>query len=126
MSVLPPSARILSKHDAWAVQRKWLEAFARDSEGNKLRAPSQFMWQLFSLGQRSHVHGSKARSAYTEQTLQPYYVFSEAVEDCAVVETEPFVVLQSGSGDWYVVPQDFSWTYISTHEGTEYFAQRGI
>ena len=123
MSVIPDSAQALSKRDAWSVQRHWLEAFAKDSAGSQAKVAGGFMWHLFSFGQCRHLHGPRARHAYEQQPVVPYYLFSEGMIDCVSVESDRFPSL-TGAGDWYVVAQDFSWTYVSTHEQTEYFAER--
>jgi hypothetical protein len=124
VNVIPNSAQLLSARDAWSVQRDWLAAFAKDPAGGQIKAPAGFMWHLFSFGHCQHVHGAKARTAFRRQILKPYFLFSEGMTDRAAVAAGPYPALEARDGDWYVVPQDYGWTYVSTHEGTEYFAER--
>ncbi len=108
------------------VQRKWLSAFAVHAHGGRLAIPSGYLWHLFSFGLREHRRGARARSEYERQAGGAWLLFSEDLTTCVSASAEETLPVLLKVDDWYVVSSDFSWTYVVTHEDTEYFARKRV
>ena len=110
-------------------EKKWLSCFAKDIDKKKIQkyvvSTGNHIWHIFSwelLPEGSYLVGDKARKAYNE--LAKY-------ERENALYIEPFGIGESFALPWqdsvaekledhteiFVAANDFSWTYIKTHEG---------
>ena len=80
------------------------------------------LWHLFTWGNVSCLEGDEARNAsddlqYTE-AIRFYDGYSNNIEDVSEVGKLSAEELDNDPrSDVYIVANDFSWTYVRTHEG---------
>ena len=135
--------------DADKTMQKWLNAFAKDVAEHVLQehvlSAGNYLWHLFSYGYAPCLEGDAARKAFDALRYESAFKFRQAyvkVERpegrCLAaygielpVRTAKLTAAQLEKNrketDVYIVAEDFSWTYVHTHEDGwcgPYFARR--
>lgn len=104
---------------------KWLSVFGEGVDKKLIEdhvtSYGNYLWHLFTWGEVSCLEGNEARKKfdnleYTE-AIRFYGGYSNNIEEVSKVEKLSSMELDSDSGsDVYIVANDFSWTYVRTHE----------
>lgn len=79
---------------------------------------SGYLWHVFSFQKVEHLDRDQAIQAFREQSKNHCYVFYQHSDDVFRIEQGEklsFDVLQ-GEEDIYLVDEDFTWTFVITHE----------
>lgn len=104
------------------LRRRWIAAFCPQLS-RSLKSPDYkpVLWSVFSSDKVSCLNGEAAKGAFQAAAKEKLYVFYEydGGEENALVLTRA-----AGLGakdledenDIYLMPPDFSWTYVQTHE----------
>lgn len=106
--------------------RRWLSAFGNEVDKKTIRdhilAEGNFLWHLFTWGEVPCLEGEEAKKEF--DALQ----YTEAIKFCDgysghikkvsnVNKLSAKEIDEDPEGDVYIVAQDYSWTYVRTHEG---------
>ena len=116
------------------IAERWLEAFAPEDE---LRARAEnhgdYLWYVFFGGGLPCLTDADARKAYDE-TVCPQVLFFElgSREKSGYIVHELILVdkaavplnIVCSYADAFVVASDFSWTFVHSHEGDDFFCRR--
>ena len=120
--------------DIKEVRDRWLDAFASDvSEadlGKHVLAGGNYLWHIFSWKLVPCLEGDAARQALAEQPdTECQRFFKEyppqdkprikrlSMEEALALAGQSEDVYQRFHGaDWYLVDNDFTWTYVHTHD----------
>ena len=106
----------------------WLYAFARDVDQQKLDdhvlSPGNFLWHIFSYGYVPCLKDDEARAEFDRIPYEKAIRFHDGFcgQITAVTETGKIRAAsldrerKKGALDVYIVAEDFSWTYVRTHE----------
>ena len=107
------------------VKDRWLDAFAAHvSEadlGKYVIAEGNNLWHIFSWNLVPHLAGDEARQALDALDTQNAYLFYEGLwYDAAYIKAAGQVDSKffEDKHDLYLVDNDFTWTYVHTHEET--------
>lgn len=107
-------------------QNQWLRHFAPDltKEQYEKYVKDQFIWHVFSwklITPPNLLVGDAARNAYNvEEKIECIYcdMFgSDGVTDQKTLRNDTAEKIDAQFSELYVVFQNYSWTYIKTHEG---------
>lgn len=107
------------------IINNWLYAFARDVDKSFLEAhvtsECNFLWHIFSYEKVDCLEDDEARAAFDRIEYDKAIRFKDGFGGSisAVCETGKITAksLDKLSGqDVYIVAEDFSWTYVKTHE----------
>lgn len=79
------------------------------------------MWHIFSWGEKADFEGDDARRAFDsldyEKAIRFHGGFSCEIADISVTEKLTAAEIDDDpESDIYIVAEDFSWTYVRTHE----------
>jgi hypothetical protein len=107
-------------------QKQWLRHFAPDitKEQFEKHIKDQFIWHAFSwelVDTEKLLTGETARQAYNDEDKSEC-IFCDmfgnnGVTDKLSTDYDTAEKIDSELIEFYVVAQDYSWTYIKTHEG---------
>lgn len=115
------------------IKEKWLAAFATNIEKKKLEkyvlGEGSYLWHIFSYEFKEHKSGKEAEDFLEKNLNCPCYIFTEheAPVYSFDAESERFPTEEINViDDVYIVSEDFSWTYVNTHEEAlgPYFASK--
>jgi hypothetical protein len=109
----------LSQRVVEAHATRWRRAFAsRAKESSNLETYAQFDWHAFCGASTTASSGDEARSEYRRrQCPQEFFVLVGPVpHDGFSCRSETLPSMEGKGLDVYVVPQDFAWTMVFTHE----------
>lgn len=121
------------------IINNWLYAFARDVDKTFLEthvtAECNFLWHIFSFEKVECLKEDEAREAFDslayEKAIRFHDGYGGVIND--VTETGKISAKsldkekKRGALDVYIVAEDFSWTYVKTHENGwlgPYFCRR--
>ena len=107
------------------LMEKWLSVFGKNADKKMMEehvlAPCNFPWHVFSWCGVSCLEGDAARKAFDalvwEHAICFYSGYNLQIEDVSVtgrVTAEQLDRLPLR--DVYITAEDFSWTYVRTHE----------
>lgn len=104
---------------------KWLFTFGKDVDKKLIEehvvSYGNLLWHLFTWGKVPCLEGDEARNAfdnlqYTE-AIRFYDGYASHIEDVSVIKKiSSKRVDKDRKSDVYIVAEDFSWTYVRTHE----------
>ena len=132
--------------DTKLVLKRWLAAFAGDVDKDFLEqhvlARGNYLWHVFSWEKSPCLRGEEARAAFNALQYDKAVMFESGFAwvdnrllqaEAAILEALRYTNKISAEeldecGDTYVVAEDFSWTYVHTHEEMcgPYFARTGL
>jgi len=108
------------------MERKWLKAFAKDVDEKSLKKHvyeyGNYLWHIFSWELVPCLKGNEARKAFDEQEYDKAMIFCSGYADNGAIieglrETGKITSKQVEKiDDVYITAEDFSWTYVHTHE----------
>lgn len=110
------------------IINNWLYAFARDIDKEKLKdhvlSCGNFLWHVFSYKYVSCLEGDEARAEFDHIEYDKAIRFHDGYggQITAVTETGKISAAsldkehKRGTQDVYIIAEDFSWTYVKTHE----------
>ena len=111
--------------DSCELIERWLSVFGEGVDkkliADRVTSSGNHLWHLFTWGEVPCLSGDEARKAvdaleYTN-AIRFYNGYSNHIEKITVVnKLSAKKVDRSKESDVYVVAEDFSWTYIRTHE----------
>ena len=107
------------------IINEWLSAFGKGVDPkiirNRVTAPNNYLWHLFTWGNAPCLEGDEARKAFDDLHYSEAMIFYggrsnridglSCVKKCSADEID-----RNENSDVYVVAKDFSWTYVRTHE----------
>ena len=114
--------------DGKEIAEKWLSVFGKNVPekimGEHVRAYGNFLWHIFTWGEVSCLKGKDAKQAYDEvdcdNVLQFQGGYADSDHGIDVKELKRTRKRSSRTldkeDDIYIVADDFSWTYVHTHE----------
>lgn len=106
----------------------WLYSFARDVDKQKLSdhvlSYGNYLWHVFSYEYVTCLQGDEARAEFDrisyDKAIRFHDGYNAVIND--VTETGKITAAsldkerKHGAQDVYIVAEDFSWTYVKTHE----------
>jgi len=104
---------------------KWLAVFGADVDKEILEehviSYGNHLWHLFTWGEVKCQHGDEARKAFDElqydTAIRFYDGYASHIEKVSVIDKiSAKKVDKDRESDVYIVAEDFSWTYVRTHE----------
>jgi len=105
--------------------KKWLAVFGKEVDQKLIEehvtSYGNLLWHLFTWGKVPCLKGDEARKAfdalsYTE-AIRFYDGYAGHIDKVAVIEKiSANKVDKDKVSDVYIVAEDFSWTYVRTHE----------
>jgi len=101
---------VLSNADAKVFIQRWLDIYARNRKGCRIK---DYKWHIFSYGNYPSEKGQEALTAYQKQEASLYYVMDNDGVYVFTTDQRPEEVELS---DYFVSPDDLSWTMAFTHE----------
>ncbi len=114
--------------------RRWLSIFGKDVPeeimNTHVTADGNHMWHIFTWGKVPCLEGDAARAAFDQlqdtEVIQFYGGYDCKIKRVSVTKKRTAKALdRERYTDIYVVANDFSWTYVHTHESElgPYFCQ---
>lgn len=115
------------------LRQRWEERFAGHlSNGEKeeisLRYDgvfSGYLWHVFSYEKRAYIKERQADEAFNALSKRRCFVFYQhsdyalIIEDASATTASEFVQKDDfDEGDMYIVDENFTWTYVHTHEAS--------
>lgn len=110
------------------LRKRWGEAFANDISKNQKKQIyyRQYLWHVFSSDVLPCKKGQGARKAFNTIMKDECYIFYQEYKNALLLNNAGCLfsndIINQIEGyihDVYVVDQNFSWTYIQTHEEDE-------
>ena len=104
---------------------KWLLTFGEGVDKKLLEehvtSYGNFLWHLFTWGEVWCLEGNAAAKAFDElpytEAIRFCGGYSKQIKDASVVpKLSSKEVRKDPASDVYIVANDFSWTYVRTHE----------
>lgn len=123
------NADLEGSSEAENLRKRWLESFAKDVDTTDIFIDN-FLWHLFSYERVKAVEGDEAKDKLKAIPKKSLYIFlndrniAYRLENAEKFSVEDIRFYQ----DVYVVDEDFTWTYVSTHENGlcgPYFYMKG-
>ncbi len=107
------------------IRDRWLAAFGKtvpeDIMKDHVRAYGNYLWHIFTWGSAPCLEKTEARRAFDEldytSAIRFYGGRSNTIQLVSRVGKLSSEELSREEGvDVYIVAEDFSWTYVKTHE----------
>lgn len=107
----------------------WLYAFARDVDKSFIRqyvtSECNFLWHIFSFEKVQCLKNDEARAEFDRICYDKAIRFHDGYGGkitgvCETGKTSAKSLDKLGGQDVYIVAEDFSWTYVKTHENGWY------
>jgi len=104
---------------------KWLAAFGAGVDKEILEkhvtSYGNHLWHLFTWGEVKCLQGDEAKKAFDElqyeNAIRFYDGYASRIEKVSVIDKiSAKKVDKDPESDVYIVAEDFSWTYVRTHE----------
>ena len=104
---------------------KWLSVFGAGVDKQIIEehvtSYGNLLWHLFTWGNVSCLKGDEAREAFDElqynEAIRFYDGYASHIEKVSVInKISAKKVDKDRESDVYIVAEDFSWTYVRTHE----------
>ena len=119
------------------IADRWLETFASavpaDKRAALINCSGDYLWQILFCPEISCLTGIAARTAYDEESIAQVLFFEAHKRDHDGYSVHDLVLAAKASlgsaavnayADAFVIAPDFSWTYVHTHEGDDFFCRR--
>ncbi len=106
------------------IRERWLDAFAPNVPetvmGPHVLAEGNYLWHIFTWGEIPCLKGQEATAELERLNLkncyQFYYEYAPADKPrVRLIDREEIANLPD-SLDWYLTDEEFTWTYVHTHE----------
>ena len=108
------------------IEKKWLKAFTKDVNEESLKKYvydyGNYLWHIFSWELVPCIEGDEARRAFDKEEYEKALFFRSGYADNgAIIEDLKEIGKISAKeleriDDVYITAEDFSWTYVHTHE----------
>ncbi len=107
------------------LMNKWLSVFGAGVDKQMMEehvtSYGNLLWHLFTWGNVSCLQGHEARKAFDElqyeEAIRFYDGYASHIGNVSVVKKiSAKKVDKDRERDVYIVAEDFSWTYVRTHE----------
>ena len=107
------------------LMNKWLSVFGKGVDKRILEehvtSYGNLLWHLFTWGEVNCLQGDEARKAFDElqydTAIRFYDGYASHIEKLSVInKISAKKVDKDRESDVYIVAEDFSWTYVRTHE----------
>ena len=107
------------------LMNKWLSVFGAGVDKQIMEehvtSYGNLLWHLFTWGNVSCLQGEEAREAFDElqydTVIRFYDGYASHIEKVSVIDKiSAKKVDKDRASDVYIVAEDFSWTYVRTHE----------
>ena len=107
------------------LMNKWLSVFGAGVDKQIMEehvtSYGNLLWHLFTWGNVSCLQGDEARKAFDEvqydEAIRFYDGYASHIEKvCVINKISAKKVDKDRASDVYIVAEDFSWTYVRTHE----------
>ena len=107
------------------LMNKWLSVFGAGVDKQIMEehvtSYGNLLWHLFTWGNVSCLQGEEAREAFDElqydTVIRFYDGYASHIEKVSVIDKiSAKKVDKDRASDVYIVEEDFSWTYVRTHE----------
>lgn len=111
--------------DEHELIEKWLSVFGKGVEPKMIEdhvtSYGNHLWHLFTWGNVSCLKDDEARKAFDDlqytKAIKFYDGYSNHIENISITGKVFAKELDKDSAsDVYIVAEDFSWTYVRTHE----------
>jgi len=119
------------------IEINWLKAFAEDIDEDSLKKHvyeyGNYLWHIFSWKLVPCLEGDEARKAFDKEEYNKAVMFRSGysnegtiIEGLKLTDKIRVVELEK-IDDVYITAEDFSWTYVHTHEEScgPYFYKKG-
>ena len=128
-----PINRLVATQEPWEevfptlprkIRERWLDAFAPNLPetvmGPHVLAEGNYLWHIFTFGEVPCLEGQEADEELSgmnlESCYQFYYEYAPADKPrVRLIKPEEIATLPADQ-DWYLTDEEFSWTYVHTHE----------
>ena len=106
-------------------ERRWMRVFALGISKDDVKrcVSGQYIWHVFSyrlLDSSVYLQGEAAMEAFKHVDKEKAYCLQPFMRKKVLPLTDAHcdpAEINMNCGEIYIVPEDFSWTYIKTHEG---------
>lgn len=110
------------------IINNWLHAFARDVDRSFIEgyvtAECNYLWHIFSFEKVECLKDDEARAAFDaleyDKAIRFHDGYGGKISDAKEIGKITAASLDKehkrGAQDIYIVAEDFSWTYVKTHE----------
>lgn len=107
------------------LMNKWLSIFGAGVDKQIIEehvtSYGNLLWHLFTWGNVNCLQGDEARKAFDEleydEAIRFYDGYAGHIEKvCVVNKISAKKIDKDRASDVYIVAEDFSWTYVRTHE----------
>ena len=107
------------------LMKKWLSVFGKEVNKELIKehvtSYGNHLWHLFTWGEVPCLQGDDARKAFDdlqyEKAIRFYDGYAGHIEKVSEIEKiSAKEVDKDRESDVYIVAEDFSWTYVRTHE----------
>ena len=116
------------------IAERWLEAFAPEDELRaRISNHGDNLWHVFFYRECPCLTGPDARAAYDEAVCPQVLFFELGSRGKSGYIAHELILADKSSipsdvvctyADAFVVASDFSWTYVHSHEGDDFFCRR--
>lgn len=105
--------------------KKWLSVFGKGVDKGLIEkhvtSYGNHLWHLFTWGEVPCLQGEEAKRAFDdleyEEAIRFYDGYASHIEKVSVIgKLSAKAVDKDRGSDVYIVAEDFSWTYVRTHE----------
>lgn len=105
--------------------KKWLSVFGKGVDKRLIEehvtSYGNLLWHLFTWGEVPCLQGEEAKRAFDdleyEEAIRFYDGYSSHIEKVSVIgKVSAKAVDKDKESDVYIVAENFSWTYVRTHE----------
>ena len=105
--------------------KKWLAVFGKGVDKRLIEehvtSYGNHLWHLFTWGEVPCLQGEEAKRAFDdleyEEAIRFYDGYASHIEKVSVIgKVSAKAVDKDRGSDVYIVAEDFSWTYVRTHE----------
>jgi hypothetical protein len=107
------------KFNAKNLRKQWLDTFAHDVDITGIHT-EQNLWHVFSYNKVKGFEKEEANKKFDDLIKKSLYIFFDSTENCYKLKNAQNLTLkdieQYNSMDVYIVNEEFTWTYVLTHE----------
>ena len=107
------------------LMKKWLSTFGKNVDKGLIEehvtSYGNHLWHLFTWGEVPCLQGEEAKKAFDDleydDAIRFYNGYAGHIEKASVINKISAKKVDKDRGsDVYIVAEDFSWTYVRTHE----------
>lgn len=101
------------------LKDQWINTFAKNIDISKIYI-EQHLWHIFSYKRLKCFEKEEANKRLNEIRKKSIYIFFDGSDICYLLENADNFTLEDvkfyKSNDIYITDEDFTWTYVITHE----------